>query len=130
MWGTDMSGLTPGSRPDGRNRLEPNGSGSRTEKRFQTVPSIFALLRHLGPHVGYRWVWLDPRITPRWTQGIGTERFQLQNRKTGFVALLLPNQGTYKVGVYDSGSDTGSDTGSDNTGSRPAWRLVKRSKLT
>ena len=36
----------------------------------------------LGPHVGYRRVRADPRITPGWTEPFGTERFRFQNRKT------------------------------------------------
>ena len=82
-WGTVGSGLTPGSRPDGHTSPEPNGSGSRTEKRFQTVPPIFALLRHLGPHVGYRWVRADPRITPGWTDRDGTGSGSGKSGKTG-----------------------------------------------
>ena len=34
------------------------------------------------PKMGYHWVRGDPRITPRWAPGTGTERFRFQNRKT------------------------------------------------
>ena len=86
MWGTVGSGLTPGSRLGRRTGSGTDGSGSRTEKRFQTVLNgsahFTAKLRHLGPHVGYPWVWADPRITPGPAEPLGTERFWFQNRKT------------------------------------------------
>ena len=82
MWGTVGPGLTPGSRLGRQTGSGTDGSGSRTEKRFQMVPPIFALLRHLGPHVGYRLVPADPRITSGPADRFWNQRFRFLLRKT------------------------------------------------
>ena len=45
MWGTVGSGLTPGSRPDGRIRTDPFPEPENPEKPENPFPARFALLR-------------------------------------------------------------------------------------
>ena len=45
MWGTVGSGLTPGSRPDGRNWTHPFPDPENPEKPENPFPARFALLR-------------------------------------------------------------------------------------
>ena len=45
MWGTVGSGLTPGSRPDGRTPEIPDPEPENPEKPENPFPARFALLR-------------------------------------------------------------------------------------
>ena len=45
MWGTVGSGLTPGSRPDGRTPEIPDPEPENPEKPEKPFPNYFALLR-------------------------------------------------------------------------------------
>ncbi len=71
-----------------------------------------AKLLHLGPHMGYRWVRGDPRITPGWTHPGKTGSLIRKTGKTvsARFALLQPNQGTHRHGrgTQRSGLTSGS----------------------
>ena len=99
MWGTVGSGLTPGSRLGRQTGSGTDGSGSRTEKRFQMVPPISIL--HLTKVTGN--LYAQHSYNPIWgTVGSGVTAGSPQDGSTEPEPIGSGSRTEKRFHLYDT----------------------------
>ena len=90
--GTVGSGLTPGSRLGRPTSAEPNGSGSRTEKRFQKGKTVPSVLPHFQGQIRVkRHLNVQKKMSHAWNRtGTEPEPFGSSHVTPHFACLNTP----------------------------------------